>query len=265
MSVKGMLPLSECWNDYLKERYFVYDLFFPIIGAVIEGRQKGFVFADDLSDPNVFLIIHEFGFAQCFVVGEQNGWEHRIAKFILKDKLEGIISKIRLYAVDGKLASLLDAENVSRSDRMRWNYSQEYIEKTRLPRGYSISEIDSSHIKQIDSQLNIGLSTRFWKSREDYLQYGLGVVCHDEDNNPVSICYSAAVSNGNVEIDILTLPGHRGKGLAQAVAEKFITKCFKKGICPQWDCYINNEPSMNLVATLGFEKTTVYRFYIVYF
>lgn len=59
----------------------------------------------------------------------------------------------------------------------------------------------------------------------------------------VAECVSIFSGNGFAEIDIVTHKAYQGKGLAQAVAARFIEHCIQNDIIPCWDCYVDNIPS----------------------
>jgi len=256
-------PISDSLRLYLKKHYKGCLHRFPIIAGVIDERQKGFVFVDDQHNPGVFFVVHSFGFCQCVVIRENSGWEQKVIRFIYSGILAESVSKLRLYAVSKSLSLLLDKESASRSDRIKWKFSKTKVSESKLLRGFSVSEIDQDDLPSIDEFLDVNLSSRFWSSGKDYLQHGVGVVCKEEAGRVVGVCYSASISGESAEIDIMTSQDFRGQGIAKTVAEEFLRICLMKNISPEWDCYANNIPSVQLASSLGFEKFFTYRFYIV--
>jgi RimJ/RimL family protein N-acetyltransferase len=69
---------------------------------------------------------------------------------------------------------------------------------------------------------------------------------------PASICYSAAEADHRVEIDVLTLPEYRNRGLARHAVMTFVERCFSFSLHPLWDCFTNNAGSMRLCQAVGF-------------
>ena len=43
----------------------------------------------------------------------------------------------------------------------------------------------------------------------------------------------------------MTHKAYQGKGLAQAVATRFMEHCMQNDITPCWDCYVDNISSQN--------------------
>lgn len=53
---------------------------------------------------------------------------------------------------------------------------------------------------------------------------------------------------------IATLPEERRKGYAKLTAALATHNLIKKGICPQWECQLENQASINLAESIGYEK-----------
>lgn len=69
-------------------------------------------------------------------------------------------------------------------------------------------------------------------------------------------CTSALVCSKGIELNIITHPGFRNKGLATIVAARLILDCLDKGIEPHWDAA--NDTSKNLALKLGYEEKGTY-------
>ena len=60
------------------------------------------------------------------------------------------------------------------------------------------------------------------------------------------------MADGQVEVDVLTQPEYRGKGLGRSVVLAFTARCLESGLKPAWDCFTNNAGSMALARSCGF-------------
>lgn len=78
--------------------------------------------------------------------------------------------------------------------------------------------------------------------------------CTIYKNRIVAVIVGTACFHHVLTIDIETEEVHRKKGLAYAMAIKFISDCLRKNYVPQWDCVESNPISYNLAIKLGFEK-----------
>ncbi len=84
-----------------------------------------------------------------------------------------------------------------------------------------------------------GVTCRFWRSAQDFVRGAHAVVVMHR-GLPASICYAAAETDRQVEIDVLTRPGHQRLGLAGLAASSFVCRCLERGLEPLWDCFANN-------------------------
>lgn len=88
-----------------------------------------------------------------------------------------------------------------------------------------------------------------------YQKYGMGTVML-KDGVPVSGASSYAGYHGGIEIQIDTVKGCRGRGLAYICGAKLILDCLQKGIYPSWDA--QNKGSLRLAERLGYRFAGVY-------
>ncbi len=91
----------------------------------------------------------------------------------------------------------------------------------------------------------------FYGTGEDFLQRGLGVALLAGETL-VCACSTVFTGAGEVEIDIHTAEGYRGRGLAFLTASAFIEACLERNLRPVWGCWPENTPSLNLARRLGF-------------
>jgi RimJ/RimL family protein N-acetyltransferase len=53
-------------------------------------------------------------------------------------------------------------------------------------------------------------------------------------------------------MDVHTEDKFSRQGLANLICTAFIEKCIQSGKTPNWECFWENEPSVNLAKKLGF-------------
>jgi hypothetical protein len=239
-------------------------MFFPLIAAVLLDEQDGVVYADDPTSPSQAYVEHAFGFAQVFgkIVAR---FEQGLERYLLLDKFFKP-NKIRLYApyLPGFLA--LPKHEYMRSYRQRFTISAEGFSSAQgfgneLQSTTNLRGVDVNNIAFIDEKF--GLVRRFWRSPPDFIQKSNAVVVLYE-GVPASICYSAAEADRRAEIDVLTLPTHRNRGLAKIAVMHFVDRCFRRSVQPLWDCFTNNAGSMMLCNSVGFVAAKApYPFYTI--
>ncbi|TCW56475.1 GNAT acetyltransferase-like protein [Bacillus thuringiensis] len=125
---------------------------------------------------------------------------------------------------------------------------------------YEVKRIDKSNIER-SNEFTEEYYKEYWGSTEAFVNNGFGF-CIEQDGIIVAECVSIFNGNGFAEIDIVTHKAYQGKGLAQAVATRFIEHCTKNDITPCWDCYVDNIPSQKLASKLSFYNPIEYSLFV---
>jgi RimJ/RimL family protein N-acetyltransferase len=247
-----MFKLEKDAYGKLYQNYIAGDFFFPLIGAVLLDEQDGVVFVDDPSSPSQAYIEHAFGFAQ--IIGKPVAdFEQHLKNYLLDDKLF-TPAKVRLYG--SYVPDFLTGHDYDslRSWRQRFiitpnNQNIKNTSPLATDSHLTICNADKNTIEDIEN--TFGVVSRFWRNPDDFIRQSNAVIIL-LDNQPASICYSAATANHCAEIDVLTLPEYRGQGIGRLAVMQFIKQCFEQSIQPLWDCFTNNAGSMMLCKSAGF-------------
>ncbi|PDY40717.1 GNAT family N-acetyltransferase [Bacillus wiedmannii] len=125
---------------------------------------------------------------------------------------------------------------------------------------YEVKRIDRRDIER-SNEFTEEYYKEYWGSKELFLNGGFGF-CIEQDGIIVAECVSIFNGNGFAEIDIATHKAYQGKGLAQAVATRFIEHCIQNDIIPCWDCYVDNIPSQKLANKLSFHNPVEYSLFV---
>jgi hypothetical protein len=247
-----MIKLEKERYDSLHELYESSEIFFPLIASVLLDEQDGVVYVDDTDSPSQAYVEHAFGFAQIFGTPIES-FEQELQRYLLVDKLF-LPDKVRLYAP--YLPSFLESPKYEplRSFRQRFHISPENISHdqnnpTEPAHGLNLCGVNTINVSLIDSKF--GVVNRFWRTPDDFIKKSNATVVLYEDV-PASICYSAAEADHRVEIDVMTLPEYRNRGLARHAVMEFVKRCFSLSLRPLWDCFTNNAGSMMLCRSIGF-------------
>lgn len=226
---------------------------FPLISAVIQRQQRGQIFADRKTDPRSSVVINNFGFMYVFGVDDDS----LIELFEGADKIKP--SYLLWYAPPATWQERLNAAGARRRERIRFEFRGHDDEPLNVPAGFELRNLDRDLIPKT-SKFKLDLDSRFWSSTEDFVLNGLGV-CLLKDNEILSVCYAAAISDGLAEVDVVTDEAYRAHGLATVVSRQFIRECLTRGITPTWDCFDYNTGSVRLAERLGFSELVRYPFY----
>lgn len=231
---------------------------FPLISAVLENRQRGQVFADQKHDPASALVVNNFGFM--FYVGQETNAEFDDALTALFENAGGIKPSYLLwYSPPENWQQRLDQLEARKRERVRFEFRGDRTKTIPCPAGFEMRKLDAALVPKTE-KFRVELGSRFWSSPEDFEKNGLGL-CLLENDQIVSLCYAAAISEGLAEVDVLTDEEYRGQGLAQSVSRQFIRECLAREITPTWDCFAYNTASLRLALKLGFAEVRRYPFY----
>ena len=211
---------------------------YPLLLAVIRGKQRGQIFADKSSA----VVIANSGFTGLFGTEYNEEFNVGLAELFAGNTIKP--NYLLWYSPPDYWQEQLTSAR--RRKRIRFEFRGEHKE-LKCPIGF-----------ELRTDLVPKLADRFWSS--DFCKYGLSV-CLVKDGEIVSLCYSACVVDGLVEIDIITQEGHRGQGLGTFVGQQFVNECIRRGLVPTWDCFVYNGASIRLAEKLGFVKQQTYPFY----
>ncbi len=235
---------------------------FPLILAVLEGRQRGQVFAD--AELDTAFVVNRFGFCRLFERGGRGSADGDVLA-VLKEPGPLSSSYLLWYDPPMRWQSRLEAlgGNVRRRERLRYDFDRDravYVnEAERVPEAFELRPMDTQLLSRTE-KFGLALDSRFWSSAEDFLANGLGVTLVRE-GEVASLCYAAAIGGGLAEVDVVTDEAFRGAGLGGIVARRFVRDCLDRGFTPAWDCFTYNARSMKLAEKLGFVPLNTYNFY----
>ena len=238
---------------------------FPLVSAVLQGGQRGQVFADRRGTPGAALVVTNFGFA--LFVGDERDEDFDAALARLLATADALKPKYLLwYAPPEKWQARLDAagtEVARRRGRIRYEFRDERAawlgDPVERPEGFELQSVSADLIRKTDD-LGVYLDSRFWSSADDFVENGLGV-CLTRGGEVASLCYAAAVADRLAEVDVVTRPEFRGQGLAGVVTKQFIRECLGRNLVPAWDCFDYNAGSVKLAESVGFVEARRYPFY----
>jgi RimJ/RimL family protein N-acetyltransferase len=261
-----MPKLSEEQYQKILPLYLREGAEFPLIRAVIDMRQDGFIYADSEVKPSSCMVFTKFGFAYMFGDAGNKEFNLDISKLLFKES--SLDNKYILWYNPppdwrAKL-NTFPQEKIRKRERIRFRfdisrYRKFFDERKRLPAGFIVNKIDSKLVQKM-AAFNLDFPIRFWHSSDDFLANGFGF-CAQKDEQIASICYTACVAGGLAEVDIATLEEYKSLGIGTATAEEFIRYCVENAIEPTWDCFSYNEPSKRIADTLGFSIKLIYPFY----
>lgn len=241
---KGELMLARIDREdfsELKQKHHELVSQFPLINGVLSGVQHGLVYADARHDS--FYVCTKSGFG---LVHTPDAIGKEFLDFLLQNK--EIPEYIHLYRPDDSFQKHLEANwpkfKVRRRVQYR-NYNRDlYHEyKELLPAGYDTATVPQLDFDKLEKAFGLNFASRYWNSKEAFLNNAVGACIVDEHREPVAICYSACVVEGIAEVDTLVLPEHRGKRFLRIVSAAYFNQTINKNLVAHWDAFIENSPS----------------------
>lgn len=233
---------------------------FPLIKSVINLLQDGNIY----SEGDTFFIVHKAGFS--YLIDRGNIDYSTLLNFLLQSR--DMPDYFHIYDPPPGLVAecIANPENVKiklrKRIQLRFLDSQLTFKKD-YSSDYSLKKIDYTNLKNL-KEFNLSLEKRFWKSESDFLSNGFGYTVNNKFGLPVSICYSACISDYIAEIDVATLPEWREKGLAKLVVSRFVRHCLENDLRVNWDCFQDNLTSLRTAERVGFKHVFSYDFLSIF-
>ncbi|CKF42177.1 MULTISPECIES: GNAT family N-acetyltransferase [Bacillus] len=229
--------------------------------AVCDQMVDGEVFANEKLTAGLIRTVN--GIYYLFGHTDDQNYNEDLLMY-LKMAIEKTEKRFTLFASSEEWEMMIEGRfsNVLRN-MPRMKFQREIFEERTQDANkntYAVKRIDKSDIER-SSEFTEKYYKEYWGSKETFLNSGFGF-CIEQDGIIVAECVSIFSGNGYAEIDIATHEAHQGKGLAQAVATRFIEHCMQNDITPCWDCYVDNIPSQKLASKLSFHNPIEYRLFV---
>lgn len=232
---------------------------YPLINAVVNGIQNGYVYVSPSGDS--FFVATKSGFSLFHL--EDHSPRSDAALFDFLRHNHDIPNYIHIYSpsrsFSGYLATNWDKYKIRK--RTQFRYYQRDIPndyKRLLPAGYYVAAVQQIDFHRLEEAFKLDFGGRYWNSKEDFLASAVGACILTENDEPAAVCYSACVVDGIAEMDTLVLADHRGKRFMRFVSEPFFEMTASKALIPHWDTFVENTASYALARKFGLELVREY-------
>lgn len=241
-------PFTDGWNE-------------TVVKTCLAGRI-GAVFADDEKSPSsVLLTAGEFVLfagtpCEKIVSYVPEGYKTDFAIMAAKgddDRWYRLIEKVY-----GKRAEKITRYAIKKDGVASFSKAKLSSMASALPDGYRIDMIGRELYDVCRADADFHDLVSQYPTYEEYEKYGLGFMALYGDE-PASGCSSFSDYPGGLEIEIATKESHRRRGLASAVAARFMLECTERNIYPSWDA--GNLSSLALAEKLGYRLERAYTAY----
>jgi GNAT superfamily N-acetyltransferase len=231
----------------------------PGIYSVIEGRQAGRIFADDVERPRTALLLGDW----CYLAGDADNeaFNEAFVRDVLGDPARRSSYSLIFAAPEpwqAQLATLLVPLKGERYARSLFRLDVDAfraLPARPLPAGYAVQPLDAR------TALEAGGIPELWGSVEHFMVEGVGT-CVLQGDTFVGSSQTVFLGDGRAEIGVGIREGHQRQGLGSAVARATIARCLELGLAPEWGC-MYNPASGAMAASLGFSPLPDLPFWLV--
>ncbi|HGA1020625.1 TPA: GNAT family N-acetyltransferase [Bacillus cereus] len=229
--------------------------------AVCDQMIDGEIFANEKLTAGLIRTVN--GIYYLFGHTDDQNYNEDLLMY-LKMAIEKTEKRFTLFASSEEWEMMIEGRfsNVLRN-MPRMKFQREIFEERTQDANkntYEVKRIDKSDIER-SSEFTEKYYKEYWGSKELFLNGGFGF-CIEQGGMIIAECVSIFRGNSFAEIDIATHKAYQGKGLAQAVATRFIEHCMQNDITPCWDCYVDNISSQKLASKLSFHNPIEYRLFV---
>jgi RimJ/RimL family protein N-acetyltransferase len=130
----------------------------------------------------------------------------------------------------------------------------------RVPQGFCVERIDAGMASRMSGELEEPVRLHAFRSPQDFAERGIGfATLHGE--RTVCVATSFVVCSRGIEIQIVTHPDFRRRGLATATSAALMAHCLEHDLEPEWDA--DNPESLKLAQKLGYTQPEPYEWLIL--
>lgn len=245
--------------------------------AVLEHNVSGQIFADNKTHPQTAYIIHPYGmtllagdstnqtFNESFRAHALNTTGKRTTHEWMQAWPDSWDNTLRDLFGERLIKS---ADNLTKQEkgiielntRVNFKFNKNRfleIHKPATDPAITITRTDRTLFREMKGSV---IPVNFWNSEEDFLENGLGFSLLYQ-GKLASMAFSSFWFDDQFELGIETIPGYRGKGLAEMVCSALIEHCIRHQLEPIWACRLENTGSYKLALKLGFEVAATIPYY----
>lgn len=240
--------------------------------AVIAGNNPGWVFVDNVDDPESALVWSQ-GIQGFYLMGNEANLPFNSALLpFLQNDLAPLMKEKGYTSCeisgthkkwDPTIKELFADHGLSSWVQRVYTYTQKVPPKPKsLPKGFRVVPVDKKLLSSPleNSTYVVEEIEKFWHSVRVFLHDGFAY-CALEKDAIASICYVSFRTSKSFALGVETFEKHRNKGLAQAVAAECVKRALQEKVTPYWDCTETNTGSVKTAEALGFKKQWEYNCY----
>jgi RimJ/RimL family protein N-acetyltransferase len=244
------------------------------IKSVVEGYNPGWVFVDNVMDPQTALVWSR-GIKGFYFLGDANSVDFNNSllayiKYIITPRVRRFeLTSFEFSGTsmewDKKLESLFMEKELNVSKQFVYRRPKELAldaSEYELDEAFELCKIDQALLNR--SELNLELVKdnvlEWWDDVNSFKKFGTGY-CILHKNTAVCSCVASFYDGHEVESHIETLDEYRNQGLATVAVANFVDEARDSALGLYWDCMEKNKGSRAIAEKLGYEKSYEYKLY----
>lgn len=244
------------------------------IKAVVEGYNPGWVFVDNVMEPNTAMVWSQ-GIKGFYFLGEAESNEFNSSlityiKYIIAPRARK--QNINAFEFSGTSA-LWDKKLEQIFKNLDLSISKQFVYRRpveldldeaviSLDADYSIEKVDKALLSKKDLNLElVEQSVReWWGNVGNFGKHGIGF-CIVHNKEAICSCVASSFDGHEVQSHIVTRDDFRKKGLATVAVAEFVREGKSRSLELYWDCMEKNAGSRALAEKLGYVKSYEYNLY----
>jgi GNAT superfamily N-acetyltransferase len=247
-------------HNILEESFKTPTFAFAIANHIIQGS----IYVNDIVNPSSGFLKTASGIYHVFGKANDSMFNKAFYSYFMEN-IYGKEKRFTVFTPSTEWESFFDdtfKPYVQKMKRSKYRFvSSAFSSKYKLSNYYSLKNFNSNILRKSDN-FNESYILEYWGTESNFSENGLGI-CIMDGENIVAECVSIFHSGKTAEIDIITNPNYRGRGLGTIVGQEFIKQCLAENVLPAWDCDNDNKSSKVLANKLGFSNEEDYALYVL--
>ncbi len=210
--------------------------------AVVEKRSvQGWVYVDNIDNPQSFYIIHPCGMSLVF--GKP------LTRYPKSYKLdEWLLSYPNIEDEDAFFDNL--NSRVYKYTRVHFKFNPDkYVSRREDRKEYTIVRIDREMFNSLKGPI---IPKFYWDNADDFFNIGMGFALM-RVGIPIATAFSTSVVDDKIDIAVDVNYNYRGRGFGTLMGDAMVEFCLLNNCEPVWGTFSYNHPGTRVGEKLGFD------------
>ncbi|MBX2997897.1 MAG: GNAT family N-acetyltransferase [Caldilineaceae bacterium] len=235
------------------------------IASILDGNTAGQLWTISVADADEIVFLWDKGNNVFYLSGAPTAETEPLLKDLIQNEIrprslreESPFFKVRPFSATSAAAlpQLFEGVTLHALRTRFYRFDQPSVNAHPQPtvEDLDFCSIDRAFLERddLDNLDEIrGEVAWMWSSLDRFYAQGFGIAAVIADS-AVCWCTAEYVSRSTCGIGIATVPDFQRRGIATAVAVRFVEESLRRGLIPHWECYDQNLPSVRVAEKAGF-------------